>query len=326
MRLLHTNDWHAWHLTPRSRLDAWPETLFKKLDQIAEIARLERVQGIAIAGDIFHSVHTTFTLVNRLIEWGLAQRADGIGLYAIAGNHDERYNRLDSVPTTPIGTLFQSGVFTNVAHRAVAVEVPYLQGLVTGLPWPDAQHLANWTALAQSLQFDGAVVPIVALGHTFASKAGGQFFKSPVVSYAALSALPMQVFHFGHDHSAQGTEKINGKLFLNFGALARGSLAAEELTRDIKVAITESTTTGVEGHFVKLRVEPSAAIFDLGRYAFEKDLSEQFESGLGQDIAADFLALADSRSLPDRVEDLSVDADVKARVRQYLTAAEEATP
>lgn len=316
MKLLHTNDWHCWQLTPSSRLDSWPDALWAKLDQIAEIARIEQVDAIVHAGDVFHSVHTSYAIVNRLISWAREQWQDGIAVLAIPGNHDMRYNRRESVLTSPIGSLFASRAFVDVSYQPYRLKT----GAVIGIPWPDAPSFEKWVELAKLVP-EGC--PTVVLAHAFASLTGGLIFKTPVLSYAQLSALPFQAVHFGHDHSAMATQMVNGKLFMQFGALGRGSLAAEELSRQVFVGISETLTGPSTGHLVKLRVEAADKIFDLRRYAFEKHIAEQFESTLGQQISADFLALSESTTLADRVALLQVDAAVRTRLQQYLTAAEE---
>lgn len=319
MKILHTNDWHVWHRTPASRLDNWPETIFGKLDQIAQIAEIEHVDVIAVAGDIFHSVHVPYWVTVRLLNWAERVRAVVSEVVAIPGNHDERFDRRDSLPTTPMGALFQSGLFRDVSEEPFLVDdVQFV-----GLGWPEAKSMANWVELGAKVH-DG---PVVALGHTFASKTGGQIFKSPVLSYGALAALPIDVFHFGHDHSGQGTMWVGEKLFLNFGALGRGSLAAEELTRDLRVAITTVLPRTVPAaKFVRLKYRPSEEVFDLRRYAFEKQIEATFEAGLAQQISDDVLAFDESRSLATLLAELTAEAsaDVKARVQAYITAAEEA--
>jgi len=333
MKCLHTNDWHLWHLTPSSRLDSWPDTMFRKLDQVAEIAQLEKVNVIAVAGDLFNSVNTSYAIVARLAAW---LKTVGVPVLAIPGNHDERYNRLDSLSTTPLGVLFETGALIDVSYQPYHVPTDVrLEGIalmpvqIVGIPWPDAKDPAKWAAVAKTVS---TFQPAIVLAHAFASKTGGQFFGQTVLSYEALAAYPFQVYHFGHDHSAVATQRVGSKLFLNFGALGRGSLAGEELQRTIYAGITEymgpqgedGLTFEFKGHLVKLKVEPAEKIFDLKRYAYEKTVAAQFEAGLGQQIADDFLSLVSTQSLSERVAALDVEDDVRARVQQYLTAAEEA--
>lgn len=315
MKCLHTNDWHLWHLTPSSRLDNWPDTIFRKLDQMAEIAAIHQVTVIAVAGDLFNSINTSYRVVERLLRWC---RGVGVPVVAIPGNHDERYNQLDSLPGTPLGTVFASGQILDVSYH------PYtFDGVqIIGIPWPDAKDLPAWANAAALID---PAKPAVVLAHAFASKTGGQFFGQPVLSYEALAAYPFQVYHFGHDHSARASQKLNGKVFLNFGAPGRGSLAIEEIYRDVFVAVTELRGDGLfDAQLVKLKVEPAEKVFDLQRYAYDKSVVEQFEAGLGQQIQADFLAMSDDQSIASRVSAMALDDAVRARLLQYLTDAEEA--
>jgi len=93
MKLLHTADWHAGRtLHGQSRT---PE-IRQVLREIAELAQLEAVELILVAGDLFDSKYPTPDAEEAVYEFFLTTAKAGIPSVVIAGNHDSPL-RLDAV-------------------------------------------------------------------------------------------------------------------------------------------------------------------------------------------------------------------------------------
>ncbi|MBS3933618.1 MAG: exonuclease subunit SbcD [Truepera sp.] len=93
MKLLHTADWHAGRtLHGQSRT---PE-IRQVLREIAELAQLEAVDLILVAGDLFDSKYPTPDAEEAVYEFFLTTGQAGIPSVVIAGNHDSPV-RLDAV-------------------------------------------------------------------------------------------------------------------------------------------------------------------------------------------------------------------------------------
>jgi exonuclease SbcD len=93
MKLLHTADWHAGRtLYGVSRTPEVREVL----REIAEVARLEAVDLILVAGDLFDSKYPPPDAEEAVYEFFLTTARAGIPSVVIAGNHDSP-QRLDAV-------------------------------------------------------------------------------------------------------------------------------------------------------------------------------------------------------------------------------------
>lgn len=317
-RFILLNDIHMAFKGPVTRLDDWPDALFAKLDQVGALARKLGCSGVLIAGDIFHlRSRSTWAIVYRLMEWCLALQRDGIRVLAIPGNHDEVHERLDSVPSQPLGILFKSGAMEDVSYLAADIGGVH----ITGIPYPDASDPTNW----DKLPTPAAGAHSIVMAHYFASPKGEQVFTDKYLSYPELTRFPFEVFHFGHDHSDHAVSSIDGangrQYFVNVGALGRGALAQDQINRDVKVALVEfGKITETKVQQVKLKVAPAAEIFDLSLKAQKDRERAAVEEFVGQ-LSTD-LATTGRVDFGERLGKLDIPDAVRERVLAYIDAAE----
>lgn len=340
MKFVTAADWHLSHAGPASRTDDWQEAIFAKLDQVAGAARKLKARAILMPGDVFHEKsRIPYVLICRLVAWCYALKKDGIIVVVDPGNHDEVNHRYESIPSQPLGVLFACGAMIDCAFRVIkftdsktlvpakdyAPDAPgphpggeaFTVGVV-GNPYPHATNLATY----QDLPAHGCHRGVL-LAHCFASPQGGSCFGEPSHSYAELAPLGFDAFVFGHDHSDHGVHVVEGKYFVNVGAISRGSLAKEEINRDVKIAVIDVTPEGVKVQQLKLKVSPAADVFDLQLKA-QKDREhneiEQFAEKLKSDLAD-----AGPVSFKDRAARLDVPDTVRQRVLAYISEAESAS-
>ena len=336
MKFVLCNDIHLSHRGPQSRLDDWQETIFGKLEQVAKVAVKVKARAVCIAGDVFHQKsRIAYGTVLRLMRWAFELRRQGIEVLFIPGNHDLVHERVDSLDSQPLGLLKWSGAFTDVSFaphlllsRPEEDETPPIA--VVGVPYPDAMQpdlepfrraaVATFHAM-ESMPWKTTGGSIL-MAHCFATPEGGTSFGHHVHRYSDLLDLPFDVFHFGHDHSDHGVAQAEtGQFFVNLGALSRGTLAQDDLTRDVKIAVVEFGET-ITVKQIKLKVAPVTEIFDLALKAQKDRERTQVEAFVGQ-LSTD-LALAGPVSFSERLGTLNLSDTVRARVQQYLDAAETA--
>lgn len=128
---------------------------------------------------------------------------------------------------------------------------------------------------------------------------------------------------FGHWHKDQGIINIDGKLFVNQGAVSRGALIKENTERTPQVAIIEATVSGITARTVPLVVPPATEVFDFERKEKQeregRDI-DQFITRLQQDAAFDLTV-----SIEDNVRALNFADDVRDLALEYLEAARSET-
>ncbi len=112
MKILHTADWHAGKSLHGIKRD---DELREVLQEIAEIAKLEAVDLILVAGDIYDKRNPSADAEAVVYEFFLEMGKANIPSVLIAGNHDSP-NRLDAVS----GLLKLSNVITIGSPRVAS--------------------------------------------------------------------------------------------------------------------------------------------------------------------------------------------------------------
>lgn len=100
MKFIATADIHLRETAPRYRKDQFQVAQYKKVQWILKQSQLYKVP-ILIAGDIFNSPKSPYTLTNSYME---LFRDHPQEIYVVAGQHDQRYH-VESIANTPLGTL-----------------------------------------------------------------------------------------------------------------------------------------------------------------------------------------------------------------------------
>lgn len=316
MKVLLTNDWHFAVKNPVSRTDDYNAELFGLLDQIHRLVVHVKPVALCMAGDIFHEKgRALWSIVSRLLEWG--QRVNQTcPILFVPGNHDQTHDRWESRTETPIGTLIASGIFIDVSRQSYPdgyrgrVYAP----TVYGVPWPDGGQPDAFAHVPAATD--------LVLAHGFATEDGSPRYGQFSHKYSDLARLApwVRLWHFGHDHSDSGVFTCqNGAKVVNIGALCRGALEADNLTRQVKVALADFGTTPVTVQQVALKTVPVEQIFDLQLRAQKVQEHRQVEQFVQQlktgltGLTVDFQAA---------LAQLPLDAAVRTRVQTYIARAE----
>lgn len=264
MRLLTTNDLHLASRGPGSRVDDWHATVSRKLAFIEATARVREVDGIAIAGDLFHATTLAYQAgqhapMTEALEYFKRLSATW-PVYIVAGNHDLPHNRIDLVDASPLGVLMAAGVVTPVwqapAFAKLGTWVGSHPSWVAGVNYPVTEAAVRRWADTPG---DG-----IMLVHSFASVGGGESWGERSFAYPDLAQWcpNVKVWVFGHDHTDHGVVKLGDVSFVQLGAPLRGTLAEDEVTRQPKIAIVDSSGA-VE--VIDIPIEPAEKVFDLAR-------------------------------------------------------------
>lgn len=107
--ILFIGDLHLKGSSPEARSDDYAQAILNKLDYISEIAENNNVSHIFFLGDIFDTVQIGFAYFGLCFS-KFEELNSRFSVYTIIGNHDIRYDRLDSIDSCPLGILFKTGV------------------------------------------------------------------------------------------------------------------------------------------------------------------------------------------------------------------------
>jgi DNA repair exonuclease SbcCD nuclease subunit len=322
LTFLFRTDVHAADKSPESWKADYPSEVWSNLEQIGEIARQCGAVAVLDGGDFFHvkaATRNSHALVARAAEIHLGYPCP---IYSIEGNHDISYNNVETVERQPYGVLLASGVFKSL--RDQVFEAPDLRVRVVGLPFSPFRKLEELRTIKKQPGDTHLIVVLHALAGENPPDHVEDFFGEPVFRYRDLIFEDgPDVVCFGHWHKDQGITEIDGRFFINQGAVSRGALVRDNLTRTPKVAIIQILPTGVEVQSVLLKVAPAEDVFDLERkerQEKESTIIEQFVDRIKSDAKLDPAA-----NIEDSVATLDFAPEIRDLALEYLERARSTT-
>ncbi len=317
---VYRTDTHVCDRSPLSWKGDYPAEVWHNLEQVGQFARDHEVAAVLDGGDYFHVKAASRNSHALVIRSAALQKTYPCPTFGVAGNHDISYNNLETLDKQPLGVLYESGVFTLL--RDQVFEDGGFRVRVVGVPYKPDRSLAEVLAI-QKQPGDDFLLAVV---HQLAAKdppaSVEDFFGETVFRYEDLVTQDgPDVFMFGHWHKDQGIVQLNGKTFINQGALSRGALSHENTSRSPKVSLIEVTPDGVRATELVLSVAPAEDVFDFDRKERAEKESEsidQFIVQLQNNVRADL-----AESIEANVQSLNFAQDVRAAALEYLQRARE---
>jgi hypothetical protein len=120
---------------------------------------------------------------------------------------------------------------------------------------------------------------------------------------------------YGHIHESHEIWRRRGVTFANFGALSRGSLGEDNLTRQVGVTLWDEDTGEFE--FVPLDAKPAEQVFRLKEHGQAVDAQLSLDGFLAE-LGTTTLRRVSPESVMAHVATLDVPGDVAARVEELL--------
>ncbi len=316
---LFRTDVHLADRKPVSWKGDYTEEIWSDLEQIGELARVHKVAAVLDGGDYFHAKSPSMNSHSLVIRSASIHKSYPCPTLCIEGNHDLTYNSLDSVERQPLGVLFETGIFQRL--REQVFQEGDLRVRVVGVPYSPDRTLEDLLAIRKS-PGDSCLIAVV---HQLASPKASYKdvdFKETVFRYSELSS-PMgpDVWCFGHYHKDQGIIREGTKVFINHGAISRGALTNENLSREPKVVLIEVQDSSVDVTALPLVVGKAEDVFDLDRKEradAERCSIDQFIFRLQQDMKVDA-----STSIEANISALNFADDVREAALGYLGRARE---
>ena len=245
--LTYATDIHLAALAPGRRRGTYRKDLLAKLYWWSNLTH--EVGGVGLCGgDVFHiklptSPSNSFGVVNDAIH-AFGSFPQGRILGAV-GNHDVTGDNLGTLPDQPLGVLLSSGVYQPVG---CSTEDPMILESADGtrvrvdtFDWMPGQELLEALRAqltdpdTRSWHFRVAVV------HAFQQPGtSGAMYKDFVLGHDDLKGTDYDVICYGHDHSRKRVVSYpHGPTHVQLGSLSRATLAADEVDRDVSIAVME---------------------------------------------------------------------------------------
>jgi len=318
MKFITFTDVHVSSINPQSRLGSYLDDILEKLDQIGRAGRKLGVDFYVLAGDLFNlkypmrNPHSLNTVLIDLF------KSYGAPVYATEGNHDLRNDSYKTFDEQPLSVLYASGALTQLRDKTV--ESGGVKVRLRAFPF---QEEPDFKSMVRSK--DNADLSIAVM-HVYASPNGGMYHLSKMFSYTDLAETGDDLYVLGHLHLDQGivTMDHHGRnlAFVNVGAVSRGSLVDDNVTRQPKIGYVEISkvarvvTKKVQA--IRLTVKPSSEVFDLVSKEKERKRAEEAESFVeklrSEDKGEDSIVRIDTE-----LSSMGLDKAILDCVNHYLT-------
>lgn len=315
-KIITIGDAHLSDRAPVNTVESYTQDIIDMLLWIADEGKRRGADAVILLGDVFHHKapsRNSHALVQKMIDVIQYFQKLEVPLWCVVGNHDLTNDRMDSLPSQPLGVLFKAGLKRLEGWHP---DLPVF-GIGWRQDWTTNEDSA-WEAFAlwrSALGLDNDGQPGVLQGPALAvthapvyppKEASEKLFELvPCDGPKGISAAMggQGFFNFGHIHSNHGFWEVDGVTYANLGALSRGSLVEYNLERPIQVAQWEALGDYAEFTAIDVPHRPASEHFRI------EVATERKEEKLALDA---FLADVGSRTL-DISSTGSVIADIQTR-------------
>jgi 3',5'-cyclic AMP phosphodiesterase CpdA len=318
VKALLVGDIHLSDRPPSVRTETYAEDILDKLRWIVGYAS-QHAQVLVLLGDVFHlktPSKTSHRLVQRTaevlegfrpVDYSLGQGPGRVLI--VPGNHDMSQDRIESLPSQPLGTL------------ALSRNVELLDGLDTSTGIYGIPYQSDWTTLPDWLedawQADLIVThaPIFPPGET----PPYEFISARDWADQMLAHGPTAVA-YGHIHDPHGFYHSNGVWFCNNGAISRGSLHEQTVKRHPKVTLFDDEVEGCPFTSVDVPHKPAEAVFRLAEHHAQIERADRLDTFLA-DLGSVSLTALSLEEILHHAEETDLSAEAKAELRAIVEEA-----
>lgn len=281
-RYIQVNDVHLSDQPPSGRTASYLDDVLAKLNWCVEYA-IATGAAIVITGDLWHrknAAHTTHRTVQR-VRATLGIAAAHRPVYIVPGNHDEAHG--GGLAGQPLLSVVDDDRIRLLDGRSG------IDPLIAGVPWSNAferagglQAFATAVEGASSEASHAPLVfthsPISLRPYPFGPEAQGWLLAADLVPLLPAHVRLVAHGHFHNGHKAEtwrvenDGEPTHYLTFSNPGALARGSLSTDDVTRRPAIAdITyDDVTQAVEVRYVEVEcARPADDVLRIEQHARE---------------------------------------------------------
>jgi hypothetical protein len=325
LKFITFTDVHVSSINPASRLGSYENDIIDKLKQIKRAGEKTKTDFFLFGGDLFNlkaPMRNPHELNSRLINLFKSFPAP---IYSTEGNHDLRNDSYTTFDEQPLNVIYASGAL--VQARDIRFTAKGLRVRVRSFPFQEVPDLKSLPRAK-----DGTTDLDICLLHLYASPKGGMLFHQVLFAYDEIAELGDDIFLLGHYHIDQGIEFIEpfgrNQVFINVGAVGRGTTSEDDLNRTPKIGLVEVTKTessfSIKCQAARLAVRPATEVFDLK--AKEEDTkrhkdAEEFVSKLQADTITSTEGDGEDR-VKSELSGMSLEKAVVDRVIHFLEEAD----
>ncbi|CDZ74942.1 DNA repair exonuclease [Peptoniphilus sp. ING2-D1G] len=276
MKILYFTDTHIRATNPKNRLDNFFETLKNKINEVADISIKENVDFVLHGGDLFDRPDTSISIVNEFAKIFQKFKAP---IYMISGNHDIFGHNYKTLNRTMLGLLDSFNIIKLVNDKKIILEKDGTKVQLTSNPFfagiDDEANRYKYIVSDRNPYIDYQIH----MTHGFLIDK--PFLKNvPHTIISDLLDTKADITLGGHYHFGFKTQEINGKYFINPGALVRISNSISEINRRPKIVILELTDCiSVKEIYLKTALDGNVVLDrrEIERHKFKQSKIYEFK-------------------------------------------------
>ena len=322
IKLLWRTDVHLSDKTPSKRNGDWTQDVLEKLRWIGEKATEIDANLVLDGGDFFDiksPQKNSHKLVRSTIE---VHKEYPCPTYALVGNHDVKYGKIEFLPEQPLGVLFSSETFIPFNEEEVIIlEDGEIKVRIVGIPYHGVEYDFEKLKSLKKGDEDFLLVACHLLARK--GKTGSMFEGEDIVGYDFLNQISdVDAWFFGHWHKDQGITRLdNGSIVVNTGSLTRGSLHLDDLDRNPCVVEIRASKEGLEYERHDLPIKPAQDVFKVNQKIHEIEDKERMLEIVEKMKNVAVLGWNDL-SLKDRIKESKLPSQVIEKTISYIEEIE----
>jgi len=306
MKAIIVNDVHSCDRSPHNRSSSYSDDIFDKLKYIVSLTEDPVYTFLAFTGDLFHFPQPSKVSHFLVSRWFDILDSVKCPVYIVPGNHDLSSGRLDSLPKQPIG-LLSKHPSVEILHSGKRIRTD--DGIdIAGVEW-------NYSTDSFFIRDKLGKTCDILLTHAPISPVSNPFYST--ISYSELSGIAKFIC-YGHIHNQHPVEIIDSTIFVNPGALSRGSLSDDDLKRKPSIAIIDFFDNSVS--YLAVPYKPATDVFFMEAANIKKENRESIEKFIAN-LNLTSISKITVESIISEVSKITDNQQVIEKIREFLLYA-----
>ncbi|GAV22513.1 metallophosphoesterase family protein [Carboxydothermus pertinax] len=319
MRFLYITDTHFRGNSPQNRLDDFPQTLRKKMEEVVQTAQSFQVDAVFHGGDLFEVPNPAINVVGDVVRFLKDLRKP---FYIVPGNHDLFGQNPQTLSRTMLGLLGQVGLIKILeAGEKVFFEENGIKLQLTGQGYHfdlDTER-GREGYLVKNKEADLAIhiVHGMLLDRPFLQTVAYTLIDDIKDTQADLTLT-------GHAHLGFKEVTVNHRKFLNPGALVRTTVLAAEVNRRPQMVLIEAGRDGITTKLLPLKSAlPGEQVLNIEK-ATEMKLREERLARIKSEVrtSGDFRSLKLENILKEIAQKEQLPEEVRIEAIKRIAQAE----
>lgn len=341
MKFLYFGDLHERPNPPVSRKDDFRATMNAKIEEIRTLGHKYNVKAFLQPGDFLdgakHDAAFLSEVVNR---WGFAEIQEGLLALARGEINPEEVAQKAKKQIPIIGAIGNHELYGNAMKSYPKTSLHFLEKIgFMHIPTKDKPILftdeEGFTVAITAGSYDIGMDTLETIDRYIVEEKLGDFHIHIVHGYLTNKSLGNLIPHTtvddiasktradltiaGHDHIGFPLTEVDGKLFVNPGAVVRLSNDMKEIQRKPQVLLIDITKEhGIRVETIPLKSAPEGKdVLDRSHQAYQKSMNDKMEKikslvqksqlGTGLSITDIIKAISDSKQIDEELKERAVE-------------------